>query len=160
MRKVDKVIPVGHIPSGLFVVCAKNTKSGSIDGYLASWLQQISFKPLLIAVAIKPSRSGYQDIISGETFSVNIVGENESDFLQHFVRGYSEDDNPFIKLNHKVSDDGGIILENVKSVLDCKYVSKTIPGDHEIIIAEVIASYIVNDDTRPRVHVRETGDDY
>ena len=39
--KISKAKAVGHIPSGLFVTCVKDGEQK--DGYLASWVQQISF---------------------------------------------------------------------------------------------------------------------
>ena len=44
--------PVGHIPSGLFIICGFDKSSERIDGYLASWVQQVSFRPLMVALAI------------------------------------------------------------------------------------------------------------
>lgn len=58
MDEKEKALAVGHIPSGLFVVAIKDGENK--DGYLASWVQQVSFKPLLVSLAISPSRPGYE----------------------------------------------------------------------------------------------------
>ena len=65
-EKKKKRLAIGHIPSGLFIVCAKDDEK--IDGYLASWVQQVSFDPLLISLAIKPGRPVYDLIINGGVF--------------------------------------------------------------------------------------------
>ena len=44
----DKAQAVGHIPSGLFIVTT--TDGGKKDGYLASWVQQVSFEPLVLSL--------------------------------------------------------------------------------------------------------------
>ena len=80
MDSKDISCGVGHIPSGLFIVSVQN-ENKFIDGYLASWVQQISFSPLMISLAISPSRPGYESIISGRSFSVNVVGEHDTQYL-------------------------------------------------------------------------------
>jgi flavin reductase (DIM6/NTAB) family NADH-FMN oxidoreductase RutF len=156
MSNVEAAKAVGHIPSGLFVVCAKDGEEK--DGYLASWVQQVSFKPLLIAVACNSDRKGYDAIRAGKTFTINIVGDHEANYMKHFWSGY--DESPFGKIPHKISENDGILIDAAKSVIECKMVSKTQPGDHEIIIAEVIDSHILNEEAKPKIHIRKSGLDY
>ncbi len=156
MSDVEAAKAVGHIPSGLFIVCAKD--GDQKDGYLASWVQQISFKPLLIAVACNPDRKGYNTIRSGKTFTINIVGDHEANYMKHFWSGY--DESPFTEIPHKISDNDGILIDAAKSVIECKMISKTQPGDHEIIVAEVVDSHILNEEAKPKTHIRKSGLDY
>jgi flavin reductase (DIM6/NTAB) family NADH-FMN oxidoreductase RutF len=67
---------VGHIPSGLFIVAVQDAQSNTIDGYLASWVQQVSFNPLIVSLAIKPGRPAYDLIKAGHTFAINIYMVN------------------------------------------------------------------------------------
>lgn len=147
---------VGHIPSGLFVVCTKDGQQK--DGYLASWVQQVSFKPLLIAVACNKDRKGYDVIRSGKTFTVNVVGDHEGNYMKHFWSGY--DKSPFEEIPHQVSENDGILIDAAKSVIECRMISKIQPGDHEIIIAEVVASHVLNEEAKPKTHIRKSGLDY
>ena len=151
---------VGHIPSGLFIVCSRSD-DGVIDGYLASWVQQISFRPLLVALAINPDRPGYANIISGKTFSINVVGDHEAGYMRYFWKGYGPADNPFkAAVAHRETPSGGVLLEGAKSTIDCRFVSKSKPGDHELLIAEVVGSSVQNADAKPKTHVRKSGLDY
>ena len=156
--KVETPLAVGHIPSGLFVVCAKDGEQK--DGYLASWVQQVSFKPLLVSFTIKADRPGYKAIVEGKTFTINVVGDHETQYMKHFWSGYDPENNPFKEIDHEVSENDGILIKGAKSVIECKYVSKSTPGDHEVIVAEVIGSYIYSEDSKPKVHIRKSGLDY
>jgi flavin reductase (DIM6/NTAB) family NADH-FMN oxidoreductase RutF len=151
---------VGHIASGLFVICAGDYEKKAIDGYLASWVQQVSFDPLMISIAIKPGRPSYDLIMSGIVFTVNIVGHHNSSYMNYFWQGYDPKNNPFDKLQIKQGKLGGIILEAAKSAIECKMHSSSRPGDHEVVIASVLNCYVINDDSNPLVHVRKTGLDY
>lgn len=151
---------VGHVPSGLFIVAVQDDSGNTIDGYLASWIQQVSFNPLMISVAIKPGRPAYELIMSGRPFAVNIVGEHDRSFLKHFWKGYDPANNPFKELPYTVGQNGGIVLNQAKSAFECKLVSSVKPGDHEVVFAEVLASYVMSEEAKPMIHIRKSGADY
>ncbi len=160
MLQSAKADPVGHIPSGLFIVAVSDPSTHVIDGYLASWVQQVSFNPLVISLAIKPGRPAYDLIKSGKNFAVNIVGEHDKTFLKHFWKGYDPLNNPFQEIPHVIGENGGVILSGAKSSLECKLMSSISPGDHEVVFAEVLSSYSMNDEARPMVHIRKSGASY
>lgn len=160
MLQSDKAMAVGHIPSGLFIVAVQDTLSAETDGYLASWVQQISFNPLMVAMAIKPGRPAYDLIKAGRPFAINIVGDQDKTYLKHFWKGYDPDQNPFNELHWVKGEHGGVILNQAKSALECKLVSSVTPGDHEVIFAEVLSSYIMDEVSKPMTHIRKSGASY
>ena len=155
----EKAKAVGHIPSGLFIVCS-HSSNGDKDGYLASWIQQVSFNPLIVAVAIGPNRPGYEHIKSGGTFTINVVGEKNTQYLRHFWKGYPQGEGPFGDIDHSLSENQGIIIKDSLSTIECKMKDVICPGDHEIILAEVIGSYVQDENGKPKVHIRKSGLDY
>lgn len=160
MKNDDKAVSVGHIPSGLFIVTAKNS-DGVIDGYLASWVQQISFEPLKITLAVKPGRPAYDAIKAGSTFTINVVGEHDKQFMKHFWSGYDPEKNPFdSEVEWKEGDNNGILIPAARSAIECKMAESSKPGDHELIIADVVASYNFTADGKSVVHMRKSGKDY
>lgn len=156
----DKAKAVGHIPSGLFIVAIKDGTSEQRDGYLASFIQQVSFNPLIISLAIKPGRPAYELIKAGQTFAINVVGEHDKTYLKHFWKGYDPSNNPFHELPHHIGPHGGLILNQAKSAMECVMLESHRPGDHEILFAEVKSSWVNNEESRPMVHIRKTGTDY
>lgn len=160
MTQQGKATAVGHIPSGLFIVTVQDQDKNIIDGYLASWIQQVSFSPLLLSLAIKPGRPAYDLIQSGKVFSINIVGDHDKTYLKHFWKGYDPANNPFKDIPYTTGTHGGVLINGAKSVIECKMVSSSRPGDHELMIAEVMNSYVQNDEAKPMVHIRKSGLDY
>jgi flavin reductase (DIM6/NTAB) family NADH-FMN oxidoreductase RutF len=158
MTQVDKTIAVGHIPSGLFIVAVSD--GDTIDGYLASWVQQVSFSPLIVSLAIKPGRPAYELIKSGKPFAINIVGDHDKTYLKHFWKGYDPAQNPFETLLHEMGENGGVILKQAKSAIECRLLSSNQPGDHEVVFAEVLSSHVLSDEAKPFVHIRKSGADY
>lgn len=157
MKNFEKAI--GQIPSGLFIVCTLDSKGKKL-GFLASWVQQASFHPLLISLAIKNGRPGYDHIVTGKPFSINIVAEEKGNFLKHFWNGTPAEKDPFELIAHKVSKEGTIWIEEAKAVIDCVFKSKAAPGDHEIIFAEVVGGMDLNSDLKSKTYTRKSGMDY
>ena len=156
----DMARAAADIPSGLFVVVVKDSKTNIIDGFLASWVQQVSFEPLLVSIAMKPERNVHDLISSGAIFSLNVVGEDKKDFMKYFWSGYEKDKNPFNHLSYKESDEGAIILEDAKSVMVCRKNKILSPGDHSLVIAQIINSYEQNENVETFVHRRKKGLEY
>ncbi len=156
----DKADAVGHIPSGLFIVAVQDQTTGIADGYLASWVQQVSFNPMIIAFAIKSGRPAYDLIKSGKKFAINVIGDHDKSYLKHFWKGYDPAQNPFNELPTEIGQNGGVILSQAKSAIECEMMDVTKPGDHEVIFARVLASYGMAPDAKPLVHVRKSGSDY
>jgi flavin reductase (DIM6/NTAB) family NADH-FMN oxidoreductase RutF len=160
MLQSDKAAAVGHVPSGLFIVAVSDPQTQSTDGYLASWIQQVSFNPMIVALAIKPGRPAYDLIKAGKPFAINIVGDHDKNYLKHFWKGYDPNNNPFNELPHHQGEFGGVILDQAKSAIECTLLSMSQPGDHEVIFAEVKSSHIMNQESKPMVHIRKSGADY
>jgi flavin reductase (DIM6/NTAB) family NADH-FMN oxidoreductase RutF len=149
---------VGHIPSGLFIISVQD--GPHIDGYLASFVQQVSFNPLIVALAIKPGRPAYDLIKAGKPFAVNVIGDHDKSYLKHFWKGYDPAQNPFNELPHEIGQNGGVILKQAKSAIECQLLNTVTPGDHEVVFAKVLSSYVMNEEAKPLVHIRKSGADY
>jgi 3-hydroxy-9,10-secoandrosta-1,3,5(10)-triene-9,17-dione monooxygenase reductase component len=155
-----KASAVGHIPSGLFIIVSENSETKVVDGFLSSWVQQISFNPLLVSFCVKPGRPCYDSIMKKEIFTINVVGDHERNYLKHFWRGYDPQNNPFEALPLEKSERGGLLLKEAKSVIECRMVQSHTPGDHTVVWAEVLGSYVLNEDSKPVTHIRKSGLDY
>ena len=156
----NKAVAVGLIPSGLFIVTVRDPSTQLIDGYLASFVQQISFNPLIVSLAIKPGRPAYDLIKSGNPFVINIVGDHDKAYLKHFWKGYDPAQNPFTEIPHHAGELNGVILDQAKAAIECVMTGFAKPGDHEVVFAEVKASHIMNPESKPVVHIRKSGADY
>lgn len=159
MNSQEKAQAVGHIPSGLFIVCTIDENNNK-DGFLASWIQQVSFNPLLLTMAIRKGRPGYEQIVSGKIFSINVVADEQASYLKYFWKGYPPGQGPFESIPHVVSKNKTIAINEAKTVIECICVSKSEPGDHELLIVEVISSTDLNPNMKPKTYTRKSGLDY
>ncbi len=76
---------LGRVPSGLFVV---TYLAGEIEqAMLASWVQQCSFEPPMLSVAVKQGRGISDWLTEGANFVVNVLAEGQTDLISHFGKG-------------------------------------------------------------------------
>ena len=81
-KEVGKAL--GRIPSGLFVVTAKYKDKE--DAVLASWVNQCSFDPPAVTVALGVTRQARLLIEASQTFVVNVLGKDSNDLMKHFFQ--------------------------------------------------------------------------
>src|SRR5436305_1008537 len=87
---------LGRIPSGLFILTARRGEAET--GMLASWVQQCSFEPPLVSLAVKRGREILGWLGEGESFTLNLLEHDQTDLIVHFGRGFGLDEPAFTGL--------------------------------------------------------------
>lgn len=148
---------LGRIPSGLFILTFRHGKHET--AMLASWVQQCSFEPLQVVIAMNEKRYVLEWIKDGSPITVNIVGEGQKDLLSHFGKGFEPGQPAFEGIDIERHGDGAPCLKAAHAVLDCRVTSQHRAGDHVLLVAKVIAGKQLTDG-RPGVHIRRNGTHY
>jgi flavin reductase (DIM6/NTAB) family NADH-FMN oxidoreductase RutF len=145
---------LGRIPSGLFVLTARDGTRET--GMLASWVQQCSFDPPQVSVAVRKGRDVLDWLRDGAAFVVNVVPEGGKALVAHFGKGFGPDEPAFEGL--AVRRDGEIppVLLSAHAYLACRVVSRADAGDHVLVIGRVERGAVLNQGG-PIVHVRKNG---
>lgn len=154
----DVAAALGRIPSGLFIVTAHAAQSDT--AMLASWVQQCSFEPPMVSLAIKQGRPMYDVLMAGAVFAVNVVPESNRKLVSHFGKAGGPGDAPFEGVSVERPLDGGVVLTDALAHMQCEVVSRADAGDHEIVMARVKSAKVHTEGERPAVHVRNTGSHY
>src|SRR5262245_64122893 len=87
---------LGRVPSGLFILTYANGKVET--GLLASWVQQCSFQPPRISVAVKPSREIAALLAPGVALTLNILKDGQTEMIANFSKGFAYNDKAFAGL--------------------------------------------------------------
>ena len=148
---------LGRIPSGLFIVTAAH--DGQETGMLASWLQQCSFKPPRVSLAVQPGRGMAGVLQPGAAVTVNILEASQTDMIAHFGKGFAPGADAFAGLEVRRDEGRAPVLAEALAFLECRVVERFPAGDHDLVVARVEAGG-VQDDGRPMIHVRKNGFHY
>lgn len=148
---------IGRIPSGLFIL---TVRCGSDEtGMLASWIQQCSFAPPQVVVAVNKERY-IVDWLKPETaFAVNVLAEGQTNLVKHFSRGFEPGHPAFDGLEVARVGDGAPHLLAAHAYIDCRVQSTADGGDHMLVIGRVVGGEMLHD-LRPVVHIRKNGLSY
>ena len=148
---------LGRIPSGLFVLTAKNGDDDT--GMLASWVQQCSFDPPHVSVAVNKQRDVLDWLAAGAPFVLNVIPEGGKALVAHFGKGFARGEPAFIDVEVARERDTPPILLAAHAYLVCFVVSRVDAGDHVLVIGRVTAGAVLHDG-KPTVHVRKNGSRY
>jgi flavin reductase (DIM6/NTAB) family NADH-FMN oxidoreductase RutF len=149
---------LGRIPSGLFVLTAR--RGDAETGMLASWVQQCSFEPPQVSVALGHGRDLSAWLTNGAGFVLNILAEGQGRLLSHFGKGFDAGQPAFKGIEVEHTADGLPVLTAALAHLDCRVVGRLPAGDHDLLIGKVVGGKVHHADGKPIVHVRKSGGHY
>jgi flavin reductase (DIM6/NTAB) family NADH-FMN oxidoreductase RutF len=147
---------LGRIPSGLFIVTVQ--RDDIATGMLASWVQQCSFEPPQISLAIQPGRDIAGLLTAGSSFILNILDDTQTDMIGHFGRGFALHEPAFQGLD-VLAHQAGAILTEALAYLVCQVSGRHPAGDHDLFLARVVDGRMLNEG-HPMVHIRKSGSHY
>ena len=152
---------LGRTPSGVFILTAANA-AGDETGMLASWVQQASFEPPMVSVAVNNKRYLNDWFKEMPRAALNLLGESQARMIRHFARGFAPGVKAFEGLDVERSSDGLPVLSEALGYLEGRVAARTPAGDHTLILLEIVGAGVGADlDTeRPMVHISRNGFKY
>ncbi|MCA9049739.1 MAG: flavin reductase [Planctomycetaceae bacterium] len=156
------IAPVlGRIPSGVFILVAGNG-AGQVTGLLASWIQQASFEPPQITVAVNKSRYLNDWLAAGSAVTLNQISKGDNTLFRHFGKGFEPGVSAFDGIRIKTGTSGLPLLTDSMASMEGQVVSAMEAGDHTIYLVNITSAEAHQDATAfdPFVHVRRNGFSY
>ena len=148
---------LGRIPSGLFVLTIRHGDAET--GMLASWVQQCSFEPPQLSIALKRERDVWAWLTEGGAFTLNILDDSQTDMIGHFGRGFALTEAAFEGVAVERPDGAPPVVSEALAYLDCRVVGRVNAGDHDLLIGRVVGGAMLSDG-QPMIHVRKNGSHY
>lgn len=157
MANGDAMAALGRVPSGLFVLTLGQGESET--AMLASWVQQCSFEPPQVTVALKRGRDVLDRLGPGATFTLSILGEGQNALVGRFARGTAPGQPAFEGVAVERPDGVPAAVKDALAYLVCRVSDRRAAGDHEVLFAEVVGGRMQSDG-KPWCHVRKNGGNY
>jgi flavin reductase (DIM6/NTAB) family NADH-FMN oxidoreductase RutF len=148
---------LGRVPSGLFVLTVRHGEDET--GVLTSWVQQCSFEPPQLTVALKHGREVSDWLEPDTTFILNVLDDTQTDMIAHFGRGFDVGQPAFEGLDVDRPAGRPPVLTESLAYLECRVTGRCTAGDHDLLIARVVGGRVLNDG-HPMVHVRRNASHY
>jgi len=131
---------LGRIPSGLFIVTL--ARDGRETGLLASWVQQCSFKPPLVAMGVKKDSKLYGQLMATKQFSLSFLESGQKDIAFAFFKPVSVDGNIISGQAFETAETGAPIISAAPAWVEGRVVGEVQVGDHSCVVGEVTNSAV------------------
>jgi flavin reductase (DIM6/NTAB) family NADH-FMN oxidoreductase RutF len=148
---------LGRVASGLFILTARQGERES--GMLVSWVQQCSFEPPQLSLALKGGRDLLAWLTPGAVFALSVLDDTQTDMVIHFGKGFPAGQPAFEGVEVERPDNSPPILSEALAYIVCRVATRQTVGDHELLIAQVIGGRVL-EEGHPMVHVRKSGAHY
>jgi flavin reductase (DIM6/NTAB) family NADH-FMN oxidoreductase RutF len=122
-----------------------------INGMTASWVSQVSLKPLLLVVSIAPARYTHELIMESRVFAINVLTGEQVDLGKRFGYKSGRKVDKFAGLEHKTAKTGAPILPQAFAYFDLKLVDTFSAGDHTLFVGEAVDAGILHQAALPMV---------
>jgi flavin reductase (DIM6/NTAB) family NADH-FMN oxidoreductase RutF len=149
---------LGRVPSGVFILTARHQDEAS--AMMASWVQQASFHPPAVSIAIAKDRPIFEMIRASRQCVLSVVPDNDTSLMKRYARGIKRGEDPFsgvqtIETTIQVPAlAASLAYLELRVIQDCDF-----GGDHDLIIAEVTGGKLLRDGAS-FTHLRGNGFHY
>lgn len=152
---------LGRTPSGLFILTAR-AADGRETGLLASWVQQASFDPPMVTVAVNRRRYIHDWLDESPQIALNLIGEGQKQFLKHFGAGFEPGAPAFTGIAIDRGETGVPLIAEALGSLEGTVRGRLETGDHVVYAVEIVAASQGPGfaETPPWVHIRKNGFNY
>lgn len=149
---------LGKVPSGVFVLTAG--RGAEAVAMLASWVQQASFDPPAVTVAVAKERHVGPALKATRVFALSVLGEGDAPLMKKYARGVNEGEDPFLGMRTAESSGGVTYLADALAYMECEVISVCeFGGGHELFVARVRDGRVLKDGAS-FVHLRGNGFHY
>lgn len=158
----DQIAPLlGRVPSGVFILVAGNGE-GRTTGLLASWVQQASFEPPQVTIAVNKTRYLTDWLSNGSAVTLNQLPDGDSTLFRHFGKGFEPDADAFDGIDLEQGAGGLPVLKAAMCTLEGSIVNEMDGGDHVIYLVELSGGVAHREPSEfaPLVHIRKNGFNY
>ena len=152
---------LGRIPSGIVILSARGP-AGEQTGMLASWVQQASFEPAAVSVAVNNKRYINDWLQTDANVGLSLVGESQKNLLSHFGKGFEPGQPAFEGLATATTPAGITVLANAMGWLAGQVVNSVNAGDHTVYVVQLThgSPAATIETEKPFVHIRKNGFGY
>jgi flavin reductase (DIM6/NTAB) family NADH-FMN oxidoreductase RutF len=158
----SRIAPVlGRIPSGVYILVAGDG-TGRKTGLLTSWVQQASFDPPQVTIAVNKTRYLIDWLKVGSPVTLNQVSKGDKTLFRHFSKGFDPEADAFQGMDVVPANNGLVALSSALATMEGTVCGHIDAGDHRILLVTITDAVSHQDLSQCEafVHVRKNGFSY
>ncbi|MEP6574007.1 MAG: flavin reductase family protein [Gemmatimonadota bacterium] len=129
-----------RLTSGVYVIGV--AWEGKSNAFTAAWVTQTSFDPLYLALNVHTGNFSYPLVKASGAFVVNVLAEGQIELARQFGTRSGRDGDKLAGVRWQPAGNGAPILLDALAHIECRVVSATPAGDHEVLIAHATGGLV------------------
>lgn len=130
------------VPYGVYVVTTGG-ESKEVGAFTAAWLMQVSFDPLLLALAVDKTSHSQALLEENRVFAINFLGQGQTPLAARLGTPHHIQPHKFTSVARHPGVTGVPVLDEVLAYLECEASHILDPGgDHVIYVGKVVAGEV------------------
>ena len=126
---------------GLYVLTTAH--EAEVNAMTCNWVTQISFKPLLILVAVERESYSHRLLQASRVFALNLLDKDQSPLARRMAVPHRLNPHKLASVRHHPGVTGVPLLDEAYTYLECEVRQiLEIDGDHSLFIGKVVAGDI------------------
>jgi flavin reductase (DIM6/NTAB) family NADH-FMN oxidoreductase RutF len=126
---------------GVYVIGV--TDGSEKDAFTAASIAHISYRPLLLSLAVNPEHASYKLLLAGNAWTVSVLRNDQIELARRFgTRGQGWDKMTGTKWASAGS--GAPYLEQAIAYFDCRLTADYPAGDHRLLVGQVTGGGILS----------------
>jgi len=121
---------------GVYVIGV--TDGRTRDAFTASSVAQVSYRPLMLSLAINPEHAAYKLLMAARTWTINVLRDNQIELARRFGTESAPGLNKMHGMTWGSGRLGAPFLMAGLAYFDCKLAAEYPAGDHKIVVGRVI----------------------
>lgn len=121
-----------------------------VNAFTASWLMQVSFDPVMVALSINPHHRSWSILAQGKVFSINVLKENQLDLAIHFGLPGENKLDTTDWLQGEITK--APVLDETLAFCECIVETHIEAGDHRLVTARVVNGAVLDTSASPLLY--------
>ena len=107
------------------------------DAFTASSVTQVSYRPLMLSLAINPEHAAYPLLMASRTWTVNVLRDNQIELARRFGTASRPGLDKMQGMTWGAGRQGAPFLISALAYFDCSLAAEYPAGDHRIVVGHV-----------------------
>ena len=135
------------LSTGVYVVGV--TDGHRTNAFTASSVMPVSYKPVVVAVAVGVDHASRPLLHAGKSFTINVLKGDQIELARHFGLVSGRQTNKLAGMRWRPGLSGAPILLDTLAYIECELATAVPAGDHELVLGKVVDGAILARDGQP-----------
>ncbi len=122
------------------------------NAFTASSVMPVSFKPVVVAVAVGLDHASRPLIHAARAFTINVLKRDQMELARHFGTASGRQTNKLAGVHWRPGLSGAPILVDTLAYIECELATAVPAGDHELVLGKVVDGALLARDGQPLLY--------